>query len=420
MAYKRLEFKNRSVERPRTYLVTENPDGSITLRDSFGQTYVEGTPLDAANMNYLEDGIAACGLTKYAATTTYDKNELVVDGATGKIYVSQVGNNKGTPLTNTSYWKLLVTGTLETARKINGTDFDGSKDITTANWGTARNISITSSDGTGAGTATSVNGSAAVTLKLPSTIKATLNGNVTGNATNDGSGNNIVNTYQQKSTAVTHTANTAVGSSTRPVYVNSSGSAVAISSYEGNAASATKATNVNNSRDNGSLKLWTGTLAQYNAISNKDNNTLYNITDDTDTTLTLLQTIYPVGSLYMTTSNSCPLSTLFGTWQKIEGGRALWISDNSHAPNTTIEAGLPNITGYLPRENYVRAAVKTGNYGAFVIPARSSGWGRPTSENSGYWWHTFEFDASKSNPIYSNSDTVQPPAYVVNVFRRIA
>ena len=69
---------------------------------------------------------------------------------------------------------------LRTPRKINGTDFDGTHAITTANWGTARNISIT--DGTNTSTAVSVNGSRAYSLNLPSTIKATFVGNVTGNA----------------------------------------------------------------------------------------------------------------------------------------------------------------------------------------------------------------------------------------------
>lgn len=68
---------------------------------------------------------------------------------------------------------------LQTARTINGTYFDGSANITTTNWGTARNISIADSDSTNTGSAVSVNGSAAVTLKLPATIKASLSGNAT-------------------------------------------------------------------------------------------------------------------------------------------------------------------------------------------------------------------------------------------------
>lgn len=75
---------------------------------------------------------------------------------------------------------------LATARTINGTSFNGTANITTANWGTARNISIT--DGTNTSTAVSVNGSANVSLNLPSTIKATFVGNVTGNVTGNCSG----------------------------------------------------------------------------------------------------------------------------------------------------------------------------------------------------------------------------------------
>lgn len=66
---------------------------------------------------------------------------------------------------------------LKTARTINGTSFDGSGNITTANWGTARNIGIVNSDGTGTAVTVSVNGSGNINLKLPATIKAALTGN---------------------------------------------------------------------------------------------------------------------------------------------------------------------------------------------------------------------------------------------------
>ena len=87
--------------------------------------------------------------------------------------------------------------TLQTARTINGTSFNGSANITTANWGTARNISIADSDATNTGTAVSVNGSGNVTLKLPATIKATLSGNASTatKATQDSAGQQINKTY---------------------------------------------------------------------------------------------------------------------------------------------------------------------------------------------------------------------------------
>ena len=67
---------------------------------------------------------------------------------------------------------------LQTPRTINGADFDGSTNITTAIWGTARNISIT--DGTNTGSAVSVNGSGNVVLQLPTTINANVSGNIKG------------------------------------------------------------------------------------------------------------------------------------------------------------------------------------------------------------------------------------------------
>ena len=65
---------------------------------------------------------------------------------------------------------------LETGRKINGTDFNGTKDITTETWGTSRNVYVSDNSGSNTGPATAVDGSKAVTLKLPETIKAHLDG----------------------------------------------------------------------------------------------------------------------------------------------------------------------------------------------------------------------------------------------------
>ena len=66
---------------------------------------------------------------------------------------------------------------MQTARTINGTSFDGTANITTAKWGTARNIYIRDASQAHTGTAVSVDGSANEYLLLPSTITATLSGN---------------------------------------------------------------------------------------------------------------------------------------------------------------------------------------------------------------------------------------------------
>ena len=68
------------------------------------------------------------------------------------------------------------------------------------------------------------------------------------------------------------------------------------------------------------IKTWTGTKAQYDAISTKDANTIYNITDDANPFQAVLESIYPVGSIYIGTMNVCPMSALFGTWTLISSG----------------------------------------------------------------------------------------------------
>lgn len=163
------------------------------------------------------------------------------------------------------------------------------------------------------------------------------------------------------------------------------------------------------------VKIWTGTRARYNAIATKNPNTLYNITDDTDVSLTILEALYPVGSVYITTANTCPLSALISgsTWELVSSGRVLQGADSNHVAGTTIEAGLPNITGSFGATRAVGYDTETGAFsqkGSLVS----------SCSGSGTYGKHFEFNASRSNPIYGKSTTVQPPAFVVNIFERTA
>ena len=88
-------------------------------------------------------------------------------------------------------------------------------------------------------------------------------------------------------------------------------------------------------------------------------------------------------------------------------GRVLQSYDESHNVGDFVDAGLPNITGSL----YFSSRHNLGASGAF----RNS-----YSGTSGYWnssdgitYVYSTFDASRSNLIYGNSTTVQPPAYIV-------
>lgn len=128
----------------------------------------------------------------------------------------------------------------------------------------------------------------------------------------------------------------------------------------------------------------------------------------------LLEALYPVGSLYIGTQDECPLVTLgIGTWTKLNSGRLLQISDASHEANSTIDAGLPNITGAFNCDSKNRGAS-----GAFWV--YNTG-GVRDSYSSNYDTLTeYHFDASRVNGIYGNSDTVQPSAYIVNAWQRIS
>lgn len=62
MAYKRTNWKDHVVERPRTYTKVSNSDGSETYTPSPGQVLQQGTPQSATNFNNLEEGLQHCSV----------------------------------------------------------------------------------------------------------------------------------------------------------------------------------------------------------------------------------------------------------------------------------------------------------------------------------------------------------------------
>ncbi|MBE1554814.1 hypothetical protein [Sporosarcina limicola] len=54
MAYIPTDWKNREVERPRTFTIQDNPDGTKTLIPAEGVISEPGTPIMATNMNNIE------------------------------------------------------------------------------------------------------------------------------------------------------------------------------------------------------------------------------------------------------------------------------------------------------------------------------------------------------------------------------
>jgi len=123
---------------------------------------------------------------------------------------------------------------------------------------------------------------------------------------------------------------------------------------------------------------------------------------------------YPVGSIYQSTDPTSPAALFGGTWEQIASERVLMGASSSHAAGTTVKAGLPNITG-----SFV-ADVKKGEHkvsGAFTAGNVIASTGEYNSFSDVY---KFSLDASKSNAIYGRSNTVQPAAYYVHIWRRVA
>lgn len=161
-----------------THAYLPTAGGSMTGNINFngrGNNYIGAGPRDGAGgvgeelNNLVISAWYGVSFTTLCDGEYKNKNAVSINTRTGHVYANTYhGALSGNASTAT---------TLQNSRKINGTSFNGSADITTDKWGTARNISISDSTGANTGTAVSVNGGTNATLKLPSTIVATLSGN---------------------------------------------------------------------------------------------------------------------------------------------------------------------------------------------------------------------------------------------------
>jgi len=151
------------------------------------------------------------------------------------------------------------------------------------------------------------------------------------------------------------------------------------------------------------------------------------LTVDADGTLSADSALaaYPVGSIYQSTDPTSPAALFGGAWQEIAQNRVLMGASYAHAAGTTVEAGLPNIAGSLSEtSNNGKTSPFRGNknaissIGALAVTEVSS----PFCGYAGYEGSAYDisFNASRSNPIYGRSNTVQPAAYYVHIWRRVA
>ena len=127
---------------------------------------------------------------------------------------------------------------------------------------------------------------------------------------------------------------------------------------------------------------------------------------------------FPVGSIYQSTDPTSPAALFGGSWEEIASERVLMGASSTHAAGSTVKAGLPNLKGSFSGVAST-AYPNLSNSGALSINTNNGG--LAGYEGGSYGSNcTVSFDASKSNAIYGRSSTVQPAAYYVHIWHRVA
>ncbi|MCQ2082524.1 MAG: hypothetical protein MJZ11_12790 [Lachnospiraceae bacterium] len=136
----------------------------------------------------------------------------------------------------------------------------------------------------------------------------------------------------------------------------------------------------------------------------------------------ILNKIYPVGSVKISENNVNPGTYITGTtWILKSSGRVLQGADDDHAGGTEIEAGLPNITGETKGVNAVANGAfsfgsKNGNYGSSGTNFNNVYFNAAAGETD----TNGNLKTDENTKVYGKSNTVQPPAYVVYIWKRTA
>ena len=114
-----------------------------------------------------------------------------------------------------------------------------------------------------------------------------------------------------------------------------------------------------------------------------------------------------------------PAALFGGSWEEIASERVLMGASSTHAAGSTVEAGLPNIIGdswLRPNNNTI---AENGPFYLTDLEKRNPPVGNFNGDSKTPS-ATVGFDASKSNAVYGRSSTVQPAAYYVHIWRRVA
>lgn len=142
----------------------------------------------------------------------------------------------------------------------------------------------------------------------------------------------------------------------------------------------------------------------------------------------ILSMVYPVGSVYISVNDVSPAAFLGGTWEKISQGRVLQGAANGQAAGTAVEAGLP--AAYMPNGAFESIGLVNDNWtgqctnGCFSVRLRH-GFAYGSDGGHGSDWQLGSYAYGFSNrtitgDCYGKSNTVQPPALLVNIWKRTA
>lgn len=133
----------------------------------------------------------------------------------------------------------------------------------------------------------------------------------------------------------------------------------------------------------------------------------------------IVDIFYPIGTVYMSADKTKTKADFpfmaYGTWEEVPANLCLQTGAASEAGGQR-SAGLPNITGQWGLG--VWTGYLSDYSGAGGINTNIQVRGSNYDESLSYG--ILAFDASKSNPIYGSSSTVQPPAYIVRAWVRTA
>lgn len=190
-------------------------------------------------------------------------------------------------------------------------------------------------------------------------------------------------------------------------------------------------------------------LIDINRLREFKNKLIYSLTAES-----ILSMVYPVGSVYISVNDVSPEKFLGGTWIKISQGRVLQGASGTQTAGTEVSAGLPNISVSSNGEHtHTRGSMNiTGNIsmhgaggctaigslmGAFYESSTSSAYHVSNCVSGSFSNYNINFSADRTwtgstssagahshsayiTDITGKSTTVQPPALLVNIWKRTA